>query len=104
MSLTCLLDPLRGLSKRGFVNGIEQRRGNGPLHVHVTGIVDAAAGRMPVARYRWLHVPMTRHIFKVRRLVVVQRESQTALGRKERMIIVRFKLECGCGAAVNVGT
>jgi hypothetical protein len=94
MSFTFSLDPRRGLAERGFAHVIEQRRGHNALHLHVTGIVDTTAGRVSIVRGRGLDMPMSGHVFQIRRFVIVQRPSQTALGRKERMIIVRFKLAC----------
>jgi hypothetical protein len=100
MSLAFFLDPRRSLAERSFAHVIEQRRGHDTLHLHVAGIIDATAGRVPIVRGRRLDMPMSRHIFQIRRFVIVQRPCQTALGRKERMIIVRFKLVRGVCSAI----
>jgi hypothetical protein len=102
MCFTFFLDPRRGLAERSFAHVIEQRRGHHALHLHVAGIIDATAGRVPIVRRRGFNVPMSRYIFQIGRFVIVQRPSQTALGRKEGMIIVRFKLACVFAAQKSV--
>jgi hypothetical protein len=68
MLFTLTLDPARRLLQGGLANVIQDGFRDIALHFNVTGVKDAGPSRR-----LWVvfHVPVSRHIVKVGRLVVV---------------------------------
>ena len=90
MRLTFSFDPRRGLFQGRLTDIIENGFRDMSLHDDITGVIDSGMGRSLDGVFR--HVPMSRHIVHITRLVIIQIPSQTAVFRMECMIVIGLVL------------
>ena len=90
MGLTFSFDPRRGLFQCRLTDVIENGFGDMSLHDDITRIIHSGMGRTLVGMFR--HVPMSRYIFHITCLVIIQIPCQTTAFGMKGMIVIRFVL------------
>jgi len=89
MFLALSLDPARGLLERCLANVRQNGFWDSALHFNVAGIKHA--GRAHLGRVVF-NVPVSRHIVKVGRLVVIQVPRERAAVGRKGVIVIGFVL------------